>query len=77
MSNSDTSLSELLTFSQLKIHFGISRTSAYRWMNADTDSFPKPVQLGPNSVRFRKTEILEWIENRPPAPVHGSQEVAA
>ena len=26
-------------------------------------NFPKPVRLGPRCVRWRKREILEWIES--------------
>ena len=54
---------ELLTFKQLNNYFGIPRTTAYRYMK--TCAFPRPVQLGPKSVRFRKDELLEWLDNRP------------
>ena len=26
-------------------------------------NFPKPVRLGPRCVRWRKREVLEWIES--------------
>lgn len=61
---------EYITFTQLRELCGIPRTSAYRYMKSC--GFPQPIQLGPNAVRLRKSEVIEWIENRPPAPVHGS-----
>jgi len=27
-------------------------------------SFPKPIKLGPRTVRFRESDILEWIESK-------------
>ena len=68
-------VSELLTFNDLKNYFGISRTSAYRWMS--TDGFPKPIKLGPNSVRISRMAVQDWINSRPDAPVHGSEEAVA
>ncbi len=66
---------EYITFSQLRELCGIPRTSAYRYMR--TQGFPRPIQMGPNAVRLRKSDVIEWIENRPPAPMHGSTGEAA
>lgn len=66
---------ELLSFRHLKDLYGIPRTSAYRWMNEL--GFPKPIQLGPNSVRFKRTEIDAWVAERPTAAIHGGQEDVA
>lgn len=68
------SLPELLTFENLKVHFGIPRTTAYRYMK--TCGFPKPIQMGPNAVRLHKSDVEDWINSRPPAPVHGNKGVA-
>ena len=64
-----------ISFAQLREIYGISRTTAYRHMK--TLGFPRPIQMGPNAVRFRKSEIDQWVDSRPLAPVHGSKEVAA
>jgi prophage regulatory protein len=40
---------------------GLSRSTIYRMMNERR--FPRPVQLGPNSVRWRESHISKWIEN--------------
>lgn len=35
-----------------------STPSIYRWIKAGT--FPKPVQIGPNSVAWRNSDLDEW-----------------
>ena len=29
------------------------------------DSFPKPLRIGGRASRWRKSDVLEWIDNRP------------
>lgn len=42
---------------------GISRTGIYAAVkNSD---FPAPYQFGPRMVRFKRAEVLEWMNNRP------------
>lgn len=65
---------ELLTFNDLKARFGIPRTTAYRYMK--TCGFPKPIQMGPNAVRLRKSDVESWINSRPTAHVHGTEDAA-
>ena len=31
------------------------------------DAFPTPVRVGPRAVRWRSSEIAEWVEARPRA----------
>lgn len=42
---------------------GISRATLYSKIRSD--SFPLPIQLGPNSIGFSRSEIEEWIKSRP------------
>lgn len=42
---------------------GLSKTTIYRRYRDGT--FPRPLKLGPQSVGWRRREILEWIESRP------------
>ena len=44
---------------------GVSKTSLYRW--CATGLFPRPIQLGPNIVGWRESEVREWLESRGPA----------
>ena len=42
---------------------GISKSSMYALLRAG--DFPQPRRCGPRTIRWRHSEILEWIENRP------------
>ena len=44
---------------------GIGSSSIYRQM--DRGSFPRPVKVGPNAVRWRESDIQRWVETRPTA----------
>jgi prophage regulatory protein len=41
---------------------GLSRSSIYAAMAKS--EFPKPVQLGPQSVAWRQSEVQAWIASR-------------
>lgn len=41
---------------------GLSRSSIYAAIARD--DFPKPVQLGPQAVAWRQSEIQAWIASR-------------
>lgn len=43
---------------------GISRSRIHVYMKRETDSFPRPIQLGPNSVGWRKAEVEAWLDAR-------------
>lgn len=42
---------------------GLSRSSIYRLMQKD--EFPRPVKVGPAAVRWRESDIADWLESRP------------
>ncbi|WP_411887709.1 helix-turn-helix transcriptional regulator [Hydrocarboniphaga effusa] len=42
---------------------GLSKSTIYSWMDAGT--FPLAIELGPNSVGWRATDIQHWINSRP------------
>ena len=44
---------------------GLSKTTIYRRYRDGT--FPRPLKLGPQSIGWRRGEILEWIESLPRA----------
>lgn len=44
---------------------GVSRMSWWRYERAGTA--PRRVQLGPNRVAWRLSELLNWIDTRPAA----------
>ena len=46
-------------------HANITRSTLYRWLEAGR--FPKPVQLGPRAVGWRRSDVIEWIASLPHA----------
>ena len=42
---------------------GLSRSTLYR--KIQSSQFPEPVRLGPRSVAWRASDVLEWIDTRP------------
>ena len=42
---------------------GLSRSSIYRLMTSG--EFPRPVRVGPAAVRWRESEVMDWLESRP------------
>jgi len=42
--------------------FQISRATIYRWVKEG--SFPKPIHLGANMVRWKVSDVEEWIVAR-------------
>ena len=43
---------------------GISRSRIYVYMSRETDPFPRPIRLGPNSVGWLKSEVVAWLDAR-------------
>ena len=52
----------LLPRAAVEQKLGISTATLYRWM--DQGIFPRPIKLGPNSVRWSEAKIVEWIASR-------------
>lgn len=48
---------------QLADRFGIEKGTVWRWARSDP-SFPKPVKLSPQTVRWRSDEIEAWENSR-------------
>ena len=42
---------------------GLTRSSIYRHMQIG--DFPRPLKLGPKSVRWVQDEVVLWVESRP------------
>lgn len=47
----------------LKAYTKMGRTAIYNAIRQH--GFPEPYQLGTRVARWKRTEILEWLENRP------------
>ena len=55
----------LLRRSEIEVKTGLTRSTIYRLMRAG--EFPEPLKIGPRAVRWRATEIENWIAERPRA----------
>ena len=44
---------------------GLSKTTIHRRYREGT--FPRPLRLGPQSIGWRREEIVEWLESLPRA----------
>jgi len=52
----------LLRRQEIEAEFKISCATIYRWVKSGT--FPKPIQLGSNMVRWKASDIEAWILSR-------------
>ena len=55
----------LLRLDEVKSRCGLSRSSVYRMMRGG--SFPEPLRVGLRAVRWRQSEIEDWLATRPRA----------
>jgi excisionase family DNA binding protein len=54
----------LIPTSQVSTRLGVSRSTVERLRRNPAANFPKPIRVGPNSVRFDADELAAWIESR-------------
>ena len=50
------------TRQQLEKLFKVSQATIYRWIKEG--NFPKSVRLGPNMVRWKASDIQEWMDKK-------------
>lgn len=50
---------------------GMGRSSIYTAMKSD--GLPKPIRVGARASRWRKSDILKWIDSRPQGLEHEVQ----
>lgn len=65
---------ELLTRQEVEQICRLSRSSIYRLMRLR--KFVQPIRVGERAIRFRRDEILEWLETRPRATGEGDANAA-
>lgn len=49
-------------FDTMKQYTGMGRTAVYAAIK--NAGFPQPYQFGPRIVRWKRVEVLEWMESR-------------
>lgn len=62
-SNSTSPDCQYASIKQVAAHFGVSPTLVREWIAAD--GFPRPYKFGPQTARFRWSEVLEWESRLP------------
>jgi prophage regulatory protein len=50
----------LLKVSELAKFLGVAPSTIYRWL--DTGKLPQPYEIGDAAVRWRMSEINQWLE---------------
>ena len=58
-------LDRLMRLEEVLSYTGLSRSELYRQIQEGT--FPRPVRVGKRAVRWRESEVVEWIAERPRA----------
>ena len=54
----------LITINEVSRRLGVSRSTCERLRRNPTAKFPRPIKVGPNSVRFDADELGAWVESR-------------
>jgi len=72
MRNDDTTLDKLIRRSDAFRAMGLSRTTAWRRERSDP-TFPPRIQIGPNSYRYRVSDVQRWMQSLPIARPWSSQ----
>jgi prophage regulatory protein len=67
----------LTTYPDLDSRFGIPYCRETIWRKRQRGEFPEPIQLGDNSIAWRTSDILAWIEAREREPHVGRRPAAA
>ena len=55
----------LLTLRDVRDATQLSRSTIYRYVAAER--FPAPIRTGPNTVRWRASELDNWLKGQPKA----------
>ena len=60
-------MGDLLTRQELQAMLGISRSGLYLLMR--DNGLPRPIRLGPQTNRWRRHEVENWLAKRPLADI--------
>lgn len=57
--NNETKL--LLTDKEFAAELGVSRPTLWRWRKT-IPNFPQPIRVGPRAVRYRRADLVAFVE---------------
>lgn len=55
-------VTEYLPRTDVQARYSLSRSTLYDWINKG--KFPKPVKLGPRIVRWKRSDLENWEQER-------------
>jgi prophage regulatory protein len=59
----------VVTFPELKPNYGIGYCRIHLNRLVKAGEFPAPIQLSPNRIGWRQSDIEGWLESRPMKPL--------
>ena len=68
------STDRLLRLAEVQTLTALGRSTIYRYLKGRSSSFPdfpQPLKIGVRAVRWRESEIREWVASRPRATGDG------
>ena len=57
---------------EVQERIGLSKSALYRRLSLG--EFPRPLEVGGGSVRWKSSEIVDWIETRPRSKVREARD---
>ena len=65
---------QLLTRPEVEALVRLRKSALYRLLRSPDSGFPLPLKIGPKAIRWRRSEVLSWLESRPRAEGQASAE---
>ena len=65
-------MERLIPRTEVQNMVGLSKSAIYRRL--ELGEFPRPLEVGAGSVRWKSSEIVDWIETRPRSKVREARD---
>ncbi len=60
-------MDDLLTRPEVEKLVRLKKSALYGLLQDRESDFPRPLKIGPKAIRWRRSEISEWLSSRPRA----------
>ena len=60
----------LLTRPEVEELVRLKKSALYRLLQDPESDFPRPLKIGPKAIRWRRSEVADWLSSRPRAGAH-------
>ena len=61
-------IDELWTVQQLADYLGVTTHTVYGWNKSARKVGPPPIRLARGFVRYRRSEVMRWLDDQQPRP---------